>query len=457
MLYRLGSACSHVAALLFKLQACTQLGINKVACTSKLCSWNKSRRKAHPAPLIELNFKRPKKNELQPLMQTPEKRMLSGFTSPDPAKNCKDYQKKKIAELKEIAPKAALLTSISWWLEENILNSETDSADEVESNNLPEPLTSLYDPSLINETEQIIKEKSKKKYNEYLNTTYQKQYENLQKISVTQSENEIWKLHRAGRITASVSKNAFSTNIDKPSMSFLKLVMQYNENVSVAAMKYGTNMEPIARKFYYEKYKKYHTSFQTLETGLHINSDFPCLGASPDGLVYCQCHGYGLLEIKCPYKYKNGLEKWYSDKNSPIDRALQIKETHQYYYQMQHQMLVTKRNYCDFFVYCSGKKENDTFILRITKNNDFCEKLKEKLILIFNEVILPEIVCRKNDPENDLQQKLYCKCCRPSFPPMIACEKKDCPIEWYHYSCVNVKRAPVKSWICPDCKNVKKQ
>ncbi|XP_057310110.1 uncharacterized protein LOC130648104 [Hydractinia symbiolongicarpus] len=48
----LGSVCSHVAALLFRLQACTQLGLNKVACTSTLCSWKKSRRQAIPAPLI---------------------------------------------------------------------------------------------------------------------------------------------------------------------------------------------------------------------------------------------------------------------------------------------------------------------------------------------------------------------------------------------------------------------
>ena len=34
---RLGSACRHVAAVLFKLQACVQLDMDKKACTSKLC------------------------------------------------------------------------------------------------------------------------------------------------------------------------------------------------------------------------------------------------------------------------------------------------------------------------------------------------------------------------------------------------------------------------------------
>jgi len=35
--------------------------------------------------------------------------------------------------------------------------------------------------------------------------------------------------------------------------------------------------------------------------GLFVNTDFPHLGASPDGLIPCKCCGEGLLQIKCPY------------------------------------------------------------------------------------------------------------------------------------------------------------
>ena len=40
---RLGSAGSHLAALLFKLKTCSMsmMDLNKVACTSKLCAWKK--------------------------------------------------------------------------------------------------------------------------------------------------------------------------------------------------------------------------------------------------------------------------------------------------------------------------------------------------------------------------------------------------------------------------------
>ena len=42
---------------------------------------------------------------------------------------------------------------------------------------------------------------------------------------------------------------------------------------------------------------------------LHINEKFPPLGASPDGLLYCDCHGHGILERKCLHKYKDGFAK----------------------------------------------------------------------------------------------------------------------------------------------------
>lgn len=41
-----------------------------------------------------------------------------------------------------------------------------------------------------------------------------------------------------------------------------------------------------------------HENFQIFDSGLLINRDFPYLGASPDGIVSCDCCGIGLCEIK---------------------------------------------------------------------------------------------------------------------------------------------------------------
>ena len=41
-IYRLGEMCSHVAALLFKVEACVRLGIATMTSTSLPCVWNQA-------------------------------------------------------------------------------------------------------------------------------------------------------------------------------------------------------------------------------------------------------------------------------------------------------------------------------------------------------------------------------------------------------------------------------
>ena len=55
-------------------------------------------------------------------------------------------------------------------------------------------------------------------------------------------------------------------------------------------------------------------------------------------------------------------------------------------------------------------------------------------------------------PQQDDGAGLHCTCRGPSQGNMIACDNSDCPIQWYHYECVGLKRAPRGKWFCPDCK-----
>lgn len=50
--------------------------------------------------------------------------------------------------------------------------------------------------------------------------------------------------------------------------------------------------------------KDLHTNFKFTECGLFVNIEYPYFGASPDGIVECDCCGRGVLEIKCPYTLK---------------------------------------------------------------------------------------------------------------------------------------------------------
>ena len=40
--FRLGEVCSHVAAVLFKVEACVRLGMTAETCTSQPCLWNQA-------------------------------------------------------------------------------------------------------------------------------------------------------------------------------------------------------------------------------------------------------------------------------------------------------------------------------------------------------------------------------------------------------------------------------
>ena len=141
--------CSHAAALLFKLETCTQLELNKTASTSELCAWKRSRKQAEASPLKKIDFTRPKVGSL------PKEFPSCGqsecpYSYSDPSLNENSDNSIKLNQLKLIAPNAAIFTSISGGTRNQQESSGTETADENESDILPEPLSSLYMPDYAN-------------------------------------------------------------------------------------------------------------------------------------------------------------------------------------------------------------------------------------------------------------------------------------------------------------------
>ena len=61
----LGSACSHVAALLFKIESACHLKLTEgISPTSVPCEWKKSKKSVQPAPIKLINFSSPRKHQL---------------------------------------------------------------------------------------------------------------------------------------------------------------------------------------------------------------------------------------------------------------------------------------------------------------------------------------------------------------------------------------------------------
>lgn len=95
------------------------------------------------------------------------------------------------------------------------------------------------------------------------------------------------------------------------------------------------------------------------DCGLVVNPAYPYLGASPHGKVLDKSvsEPFGLIEIKCPYKYRNSTpdeasrnQDFCLEKHNNI---LQLKRNHAYYQQVQGQLAICGLTWCDFIVYTS--------------------------------------------------------------------------------------------------------
>ena len=77
------------------------------------------------------------------------------------------------------------------------------------------------------------------------------------------------------------------------------------------------------RENHYALVGPYHSNFAITKTGLHISTNYPHLGASPDRIIDCNRSGKGLVEIKCPH---TGLKGWENDKNFAIDLSKMLQK-----------------------------------------------------------------------------------------------------------------------------------
>ena len=83
------------------------------------------------------------------------------------------------------------------------------------------------------------------------------------------------------------------------------------------------------------------------------------MGATHDGVVCDPSSSFeGLLEIKCPHHILEYLEK--------SEQGCRLKYKHPYFYQIQTQLGVTGKEWCDVFVYTKAGH----FLERVQINQD---------------------------------------------------------------------------------------
>jgi inhibitor-of-growth protein 1 len=68
---------------------------------------------------------------------------------------------------------------------------------------------------------------------------------------------------------------------------------------------------------------------------------------------------------------------------------------------------------------------------------------------------------RSNSPPDlanvdiDPDEPTYCLCDQVSYGEMIGCDNDLCPIEWFHFNCVQLSGKPKGKWFCPKCRGDK--
>jgi putative phage-type endonuclease len=145
-----------------------------------------------------------------------------------------------------------------------------------------------------------------------------------------------------------------------------RLTGKQQEGFTNAAMKWGTECEPLARAAYEAEF-----GLLVVETGMVSHPTIAMSGASPDGLVSID----GLLEIKCP------------ETKSHIDTVLSGEAPAKYIPQMQWQMACTGRAWCDFVSFDPRLPANvQMFVRRVLRDDDLIQAYEAEVRKFLAEV-----------------------------------------------------------------------
>ena len=120
----LGSACSHVAALLFKIESACHLKLTEgISLTSVLCKWKKSKKSIQPAPIKLMTFSHPRKHQL-PKESAKEPLKRQNFSTKNPFLGTHPLTNDELKKLHQENPASVIFISIDPSCFHEYLNSD---------------------------------------------------------------------------------------------------------------------------------------------------------------------------------------------------------------------------------------------------------------------------------------------------------------------------------------------
>jgi hypothetical protein len=410
-----GGQCKHIVALLFQIIEYKQLDMTEIpdhlTCTQLLQQWHVPRKdESDEAVLYEsIVFKKAvyekdiKKNNKRKRSQPPKEEVYN--PTPDFAKVVEQTEIEKLASKLNVLEEKSYLGSLlgsndckpyafeaihqelpakKRHTESLTLNlNDTAIRDKVLDNLQPTSVERSYSYSA---TVQTLKHSANITHSEILQ---------IEKNTRDQSSSDTWFDERHKRLTSS----NFGAVVKRRKKIFPKSLLNKIQNQSKQAKcpepcQWGKDKEGKAI-IEYCKFKNNERRGINVcsKCGFVVNIEFPWLGASPDFLIFDQTEEkpFGIGEVKCPFSKKDVcIEEACKDKNFCLgmaDGKIQLKKTHNYYYQIQGCMATLNVSWCDFVVFTNI----DLHVERIHFDNDFWHKIVPELSSFYSKYLLPEL------------------------------------------------------------------
>lgn len=193
---------------------------------------------------------------------------------------------------------------------------------------------------------------------------------NLQTLTCSQSQSDLWFQNRLGRITGSkfgrVASRQRTIRTSKSVQDTTAVLRELLEktDLNTAAMAYGRKSEPLAKRTYLDIYSGTHTNLRIEEVGLTVLKENPMLAASPDGIIHCDCCESRVLEVKCPFTIRyskptivsesakdNNVPYLFRDSKTNDGLKLRLKHAYHIYEQVQGEMACTNLKRAELFVW----------------------------------------------------------------------------------------------------------
>ena len=132
-----------------------------------------------------------------------------------------------------------------------------------------------------------------------------------------------------------------------------------------------------------------------IKSGLRVSEEQPFLGASSDGIITLKDGQEGLIEVKNLLQNEKLLIKDAAKQKKSFcltieNNEMKLKRNHKYFYQVQGQLNIYKKEWCDFVI--RRTSPYDMYIERIKRDVTlWTNKMVPKLKAFYFSHILPEL------------------------------------------------------------------